>query len=97
MAPKRLISGENKESGESESVSEPQPSTSGFTGITPGKMLQRHFHLNWSSDDLHSPLTLLPSSSTLSITSLRLRGEGQPRTKVFKKKGIIILYAHTLP
>ncbi|MPC59826.1 hypothetical protein E2C01_053854 [Portunus trituberculatus] len=35
MAPKRLIGGENKESSESASVSEPQPSTSGFTGITP--------------------------------------------------------------
>ncbi|MPC96901.1 hypothetical protein E2C01_092182 [Portunus trituberculatus] len=35
MAPKRLISGENKESNTSANVSEPQPSTSGFTGITP--------------------------------------------------------------
>ncbi|MPC96860.1 hypothetical protein E2C01_092139 [Portunus trituberculatus] len=32
MAPKRLISDENKESGESVNVSEPQPLTSGFTG-----------------------------------------------------------------
>ncbi|MPC51978.1 hypothetical protein E2C01_045837 [Portunus trituberculatus] len=43
MAPKRLISGENKESGESASVSEPQPSTSGFTEITPGEKLQDIF------------------------------------------------------
>ncbi|MPC88854.1 hypothetical protein E2C01_083776 [Portunus trituberculatus] len=39
MAPKRLSSDENKESGESASVSEPQPSSSGFTGITPGEKL----------------------------------------------------------
>ncbi|MPC50223.1 hypothetical protein E2C01_044046 [Portunus trituberculatus] len=37
MAHKRLISDENKESDESESVSEPQHSISGFTGITPGE------------------------------------------------------------
>ncbi|MPC47768.1 hypothetical protein E2C01_041526 [Portunus trituberculatus] len=44
MAPKRLISGENKESGENASVSEPQPSISGFTGITSRETLQRCFH-----------------------------------------------------
>ncbi|MPC86959.1 hypothetical protein E2C01_081804 [Portunus trituberculatus] len=43
MAPKRLISDENMKSGESASVSEPQHSTSGFTGITL-ETLQRHFH-----------------------------------------------------
>ncbi|MPC71740.1 hypothetical protein E2C01_066026 [Portunus trituberculatus] len=40
MAP---ISDENKESGESASVSEPQYSTSGFPGITPGEELQDIF------------------------------------------------------
>ncbi|MPC15583.1 hypothetical protein E2C01_008383 [Portunus trituberculatus] len=44
IGPKRLISGINKESDESASVSEPQPSTSGFTGITPEETLQRRFH-----------------------------------------------------
>ncbi|MPC67241.1 hypothetical protein E2C01_061411 [Portunus trituberculatus] len=34
MAPKRLISDENKESSESASVSEPHPSSSGFMGFT---------------------------------------------------------------
>ncbi|MPC43924.1 WW domain-containing adapter protein with coiled-coil [Portunus trituberculatus] len=36
MAPKRLISDKNKESGESASVNEPQHSISGFTGVTLG-------------------------------------------------------------
>ncbi|MPC39198.1 hypothetical protein E2C01_032727 [Portunus trituberculatus] len=35
MAPKRLNSGKNKESSKSASVSEAQPCTNGFTGITP--------------------------------------------------------------
>ncbi|MPC38228.1 hypothetical protein E2C01_031732 [Portunus trituberculatus] len=39
MAPKRLNNGENKEPSESANVIEPQPSTSGFTGITPGDKL----------------------------------------------------------
>ncbi|MPC35395.1 hypothetical protein E2C01_028817 [Portunus trituberculatus] len=44
MALKSLISGENKESGKSARVCELQPSTSGFTGITPGDKVQRCFH-----------------------------------------------------
>ncbi|MPC74695.1 hypothetical protein E2C01_069068 [Portunus trituberculatus] len=56
MAPKRLISDENKESGESVSVSEPNPFTSGFTGITPGEKLQRRFmDGDSSSNDLPPP------------------------------------------
>ncbi|MPC28885.1 hypothetical protein E2C01_022099 [Portunus trituberculatus] len=45
MAPKRLISDENKEFSGSASVSEPQPSTSGFTGITPGE--------KWMGAEIH--------------------------------------------
>ncbi|MPD03947.1 hypothetical protein E2C01_099607 [Portunus trituberculatus] len=74
MAPKRLIGGENKESSDSASVSEPQPSTSGFTGITPGEKLQRRL-FSWmvTGPPMTSLLpTLLPSSSTLPITSLHL-------------------------
>ncbi|MPC73441.1 hypothetical protein E2C01_067770 [Portunus trituberculatus] len=43
MAPKRLNSDENKESGESASVSEPKHSISGFTGITPREKLRDTF------------------------------------------------------
>ncbi|MPC37848.1 hypothetical protein E2C01_031343 [Portunus trituberculatus] len=69
----RRLSGEIKESSESESVSEPQASTSVFTGITRGKMLPDVFmDGDLSSDDLPPPPTLLPSSSKLSITSLHL-------------------------
>ncbi|MPC47134.1 hypothetical protein E2C01_040869 [Portunus trituberculatus] len=56
MAPKRLISGDNKESGETASVSEPQNSINGFTGITQGEKLQRLFvDGDWSSCDLPPP------------------------------------------
>ncbi|MPC58829.1 hypothetical protein E2C01_052838 [Portunus trituberculatus] len=57
MTPKGLISDENKKTGESASVSEPQLSTRGFTGITPGQKLQKHFmDCDSSSDDLPPPL-----------------------------------------
>ncbi|MPC89077.1 hypothetical protein E2C01_084006 [Portunus trituberculatus] len=60
MVPKRHNSDENKESGESASVSEPQHSTSGFTGIMPGEKLPRIFmEGDWSSRDL--PPTPHPS------------------------------------
>ncbi|MPC54605.1 hypothetical protein E2C01_048527 [Portunus trituberculatus] len=68
MAPKRVICDENKESSESASVSEPQPSTSGFIRITPGEKLPEIF-----MDDDSSTATLLPSFSMLSITSLHLQ------------------------
>ncbi|MPC47504.1 hypothetical protein E2C01_041253 [Portunus trituberculatus] len=73
MAPKRHISGENKESGKSASVSEPQHSTSGFTGITPGETLQTFLWM--VTHPLATSLfsTLFPSSSKLSITNLHLR------------------------
>ncbi|MPC52296.1 hypothetical protein E2C01_046160 [Portunus trituberculatus] len=77
MTPKRLSSDENKEYGESASVSEPQHSISGFTGITSREKLQKT--LSWMVT--HPPgtfllfPTLLPSSSKLSITSLHLREE----------------------
>ncbi|MPC87095.1 hypothetical protein E2C01_081947 [Portunus trituberculatus] len=57
MAPKRLIGDENKVSGESASVSEPQHSISRFTGIIPGEKLQRRFmDGDSSSGDLLPPL-----------------------------------------
>ncbi|MPC56324.1 hypothetical protein E2C01_050278 [Portunus trituberculatus] len=56
MAPKRLINDENKESGESESVSVPQHSISGFTGIKPGEKLEDIFmDDDSSSSDLPPP------------------------------------------
>ncbi|MPC62400.1 hypothetical protein E2C01_056485 [Portunus trituberculatus] len=51
MAPKRLTSGENKEASESVSVSEPQPSTSGFKGTTPNVLMDG----DSSSDNLPPP------------------------------------------
>ncbi|MPC49139.1 hypothetical protein E2C01_042933 [Portunus trituberculatus] len=61
MAPKRLISCENKESSEC-SVCEPQPSTSGFTGIIPGESYEDIFvDANSTTDDLPPP----PHSSAL--------------------------------
>ncbi|MPC59456.1 hypothetical protein E2C01_053475 [Portunus trituberculatus] len=68
MNPKRLFSAENKESSENASVIKPHPSTSGFTGITKDVFMDGDL----SSDDLPPP-HLLPSSSTLSITSLHLQ------------------------
>ncbi|MPC38696.1 hypothetical protein E2C01_032208 [Portunus trituberculatus] len=70
-----FISGENKESNESASVSELEPSTSGFTGITPGEVTKM---FSWmvthppTASRLPTLPTLLPSSSKLSITSLHL-------------------------
>ncbi|MPC27106.1 hypothetical protein E2C01_020264 [Portunus trituberculatus] len=62
MAPKRLNSEENKESGESASVSEPQHSIRGFAGITHGEKLEDVFmDGDWSSGDLPPP----PHSSAL--------------------------------
>ncbi|MPC90110.1 hypothetical protein E2C01_085079 [Portunus trituberculatus] len=74
MAPKRLNSAENKESGDSASVSETQPSISGFTGTTPGEKLPKTFSWIVTHPPAISLLlpTLLPSSSKLSITSLHL-------------------------
>ncbi|MPC68219.1 hypothetical protein E2C01_062415 [Portunus trituberculatus] len=57
MAPMSFISGENKESSETASVSEPQPSTSGFTGISPGDKLPDVF--------MDGDLSSLTSSSSL--------------------------------
>ncbi|MPC84133.1 hypothetical protein E2C01_078860 [Portunus trituberculatus] len=70
MVPKRLISDENKESGESANVSEPQESQESHQE----KCYKDVF--SWMA--IHplatSPLSiLLPSSSKLSITSLHLR------------------------
>ncbi|MPC15517.1 hypothetical protein E2C01_008310 [Portunus trituberculatus] len=62
MAPKRLTNGENKESSESASVSEPHPSTTGFTGITPDVFMDGDL----SSDDLPPP----PNSSALLFYSI---------------------------
>ncbi|MPC42851.1 hypothetical protein E2C01_036482 [Portunus trituberculatus] len=61
MAPKRLISGENNESSESASVSEPQPSTSGFTGITPDFFMDASS--SSSSKSSSSSSSTSPSSS----------------------------------
>ncbi|MPD06666.1 hypothetical protein E2C01_102490 [Portunus trituberculatus] len=56
MASKRLISDENKESSERANVSEPQPSTTGFTGITPReKLLVIFMDGDLSSDNLSPP------------------------------------------
>ncbi|MPC33787.1 hypothetical protein E2C01_027150 [Portunus trituberculatus] len=66
MTPKRLSSDENKESDESASVSDPQHSISGFTGISPGVKLQHTFS---SCSDLPPP----PHPSKFSITSLHLQ------------------------
>ncbi|MPC61280.1 hypothetical protein E2C01_055348 [Portunus trituberculatus] len=61
MAPKRLISGENKESGESASVSEPPHSISGFTGITPEEKLKNMFSWIVTSSAFSPPLLNYPS------------------------------------
>ncbi|MPC69948.1 hypothetical protein E2C01_064180 [Portunus trituberculatus] len=62
------------ESGEGASVSEPQHSISGFTGITPGEKLRTCFSWMMTRPPATSLLlpTFLPSSSNLSITSLHL-------------------------
>ncbi|MPC58948.1 hypothetical protein E2C01_052961 [Portunus trituberculatus] len=74
MAPKRLINAENKESGESASVSESQHSISGLTRITQGEKITKTFSWMMTRPPATSLLllTLLPSSSKLSITSLHL-------------------------
>ncbi|MPC17494.1 Anoctamin-5 [Portunus trituberculatus] len=51
MAPRRLISGENKESSGSASICEPQPSACGFTGIASKLFMDS----DSSSDDLPPP------------------------------------------
>ncbi|MPC39786.1 hypothetical protein E2C01_033335 [Portunus trituberculatus] len=85
MTTKRLSSDENKESGESASVSEPQHSISGFTGITTGEKLQKMFSWMVTHPPGTSLLlpTLLPSSLKLSITSLHLQ---YIQNKIVKKK-----------
>ncbi|MPC17801.1 hypothetical protein E2C01_010667 [Portunus trituberculatus] len=67
MTPKRHINGENKESGESVSVSELQPATSVFTGITPRDKLDIFI------DSYSSSISLLPSSTILHLQYLQIK------------------------
>ncbi|MPC60126.1 hypothetical protein E2C01_054163 [Portunus trituberculatus] len=66
MAPKRLITDENREFSESTSASEPQPSTSRFMGNTPGEELPDIF----MDSDLSSD-NLPPSAHPFSLPLLR--------------------------
>ncbi|MPC84985.1 hypothetical protein E2C01_079742 [Portunus trituberculatus] len=75
MTPERLSSDENKESGESASVSEPQHSISGFKGITPGEKAAKDVFMDGgsSSGDLPplpnpSPLLFYPSYPSPAFT-----------------------------
>ncbi|MPC24244.1 hypothetical protein E2C01_017323 [Portunus trituberculatus] len=69
----RLIKGENKESIENASASEPQPFTNGFTEIIPEDKLLDVFIDGDSSTNEKKNSLFLPSSSMSSTTSLHLR------------------------
>ncbi|MPC08662.1 hypothetical protein E2C01_001255 [Portunus trituberculatus] len=74
MTSKRLI-GKNKESSESASVSEPHPSTSGFTGIIPDVFMDGDLSYNDLPPPAHpSPLLfyIIHHQPSLIISDLRM-------------------------
>ncbi|MPC21773.1 hypothetical protein E2C01_014767 [Portunus trituberculatus] len=72
MAPKKLSSDRNKESGESASVSEPQHSIRGFTGITPEVTKDVFLDGDSSSRDLPPPPHPSPSPAFIYESYLQI-------------------------